>query len=232
MNEALSHSTSLPQRLYEGFERIASVMRGEQWSASSAQGLNPAQLQVLRLLAARENRELRVKAIAAHMGVSAPAVTDTLAALERKGLVAKSADLADTRAVLVNITPQGRSVLDAIKLVPSDTDVALAQLSASEQADLLLLQIKLIRLLQNAGTIPVQRMCITCLHFRPNVYVNALKPHHCAFVNLAFGDRDLRLDCGEHETAESSVQTATWRNFTQNGSESLQAQPKTEGSLS
>ena len=55
--------------------------------------------------------------------------------------------------------------------------------------------------LQEARAIPVQRMCLTCRHFRPHVHDDPARPHHCAFVDAAFGDAALRLDCADHETA-------------------------------
>ena len=215
----------LPRRLRDGFDRIAAAMRVDQWSAANAEGLNPTQAQVLAFLARRDETGLRVKEIATHLGVSQPSATDTIGALERKGLVVKGADAGDARAVAVRVNKEGLSTLNAIGLASSAMDVALARLSVSEQADLLMLQIKLIRLLQQAGAIPAQRMCVTCRYFQPYAHSDALNPHHCAFVNAAFGDRNLRLDCREHEPAEPSVQTANWWTFSKEGAATPQENP-------
>lgn len=208
-------SEPLPRRLRDGLERLASVLRSDQWSAANAVGLNPTQAHVLSFLAGRGEAGLRVKAIAGHLGVTQPTATDSVAALERKGLVSKQADASDARAVAVRVTQAGRDAVRAIGLSSMATDEALAALSPTDQAALLLLVTKLIRSLQLAGALPAQRICVTCRHFRPNAHPGAEAPHHCAFVNAAFGTRDLRLDCGEHEPAEPSVQAATWRAFTE-----------------
>lgn len=208
-------SEPLPRRLRDGLERLASVLRADQWSAANAAGLNPTQAHVLSFLAGRGEAGLRVKAIAGHLGVTQPTATDSVAALERKGLVSKQADASDARAVAVRVTQAGRDAVRAIGLSSMATDEALAALSPTDQAALLLLVTKLIRSLQLAGALPAQRVCVTCRHFRPNAHPGADAPHHCAFVNAAFGSRDLRLDCGEHEPAEPSVQAATWRAFTE-----------------
>lgn len=208
-----TNSEPLPRRLRDGLERLASVLKADQWSAANAVGLNPTQAHVLSFLAGRGEAGLRVKAIAEHLGVTQPTATDSIAALERKGLVAKGLDASDARAVAVRVTQAGRDAVKAIGLSTMATDTALASLSAAEQADLLLLVVKLIRSLQIAGALPEQRACVTCRHFRPNAHPGADAPHHCAFVNAAFGTRHLRLDCGEHETAEPSAQAATWRAF-------------------
>ncbi|MCA3283429.1 MAG: MarR family transcriptional regulator [Roseomonas sp.] len=196
----------------EGFERIALVLRSDLWMASGKAGLNPSQAQALALLAERAGG-LRAKEIAAHLAVSPPTIADTLAALERKGLVARAPDPADARAMRVMLTDEGQKVGRALAQSKSQVTTALAMLSPDQQADLLLSQIRIIRSLQLAGAIPEQRICVSCRHFRPNAYPGAAQPHHCAFVNAAIGDRDLRLDCGEHEAADPSIQSANWMAF-------------------
>ena len=208
-------------RLREGFERVALVLRADLWAAAGNSALNPAQAQVLALLAARPSG-LRAKDIAAHLAVSAPSMADTLSALQRKGLLTRTSDPADARAVIARLTEDGQALGRALASATSQVMSALARLSPSEQADLLLTQIKLIRTLQLAGAIPLQRMCVSCRHFRPNAHPAEAKPHHCAFVNAPIGTRDLRLDCGEHEAADPDIQAVTWTSFV-NGSPPLQA---------
>jgi len=205
-------SDSVTTRLREGFERIALVLRSDLWIASGKAGLNPTQAQALALLAERAGG-LRAKEIAAHLAVSPPTIADTLAALERKGLVARAQDPADARAMRVILTDEGQKVGRALAQSKSQVTMALAMLSPDQQADLLLSQIRIIRSLQLAGAIPEQRICVSCRHFRPNAYPGAAQPHHCAFVNAAIGDRDLRLDCGEHEAADPSIQSVNWMVF-------------------
>ena len=73
--------------------------------------------------------------------------------------------------------------------------------------------VTMIKRLQDAGAIPIQRMCVSCRHFRPYAHADAAKPHHCAFVNAAFGQRDLRIECRDHSMADPSLQAATWGVF-------------------
>lgn len=220
-----SASDPLVARLREGFDRIAFVLRADLWAAAGDGGLNPAQAQALSLLAGRP-AGLRPKEIAAHLAVSAASVTDTLGALVRKGLVRRDPDPGDARAAIMRATREGRSLGEKIARSSSQVAAALAALPPAAQEELLLTQIALIRQLQTAGAVPLQRMCLSCRHFRPDAHPRAARPHHCAFVNAAIGSRDLRLDCGEHEAADPVVQAATWTSFA-NGSPTLQAQPST-----
>lgn len=210
-------------RLRDGFELIALVLRADMWTSAGAAGLNPAQMQALGCLHGRPEG-LRGKDLAAHLSVSAPSIADTVSALERKGLVARRPDPADARASRVVLTEEGRRVAEAGARAASQVAQALAGLSPAAQAELLSTQISLIRQLQLAGAIPLQRMCVSCRHFRPQAHPGQAQPHHCAFVNAPIGGRDLRLDCGEHEAADPAVQSANWTAF-DTGRLPLQAQP-------
>lgn len=209
-------------RLREGFDRIAFVLRADMWAAAGAAGLNPTQAQVLGLLAGRP-AGLRPKEIAAHLAVSAPSIADTLGALVRKGLIQRDVDPSDARAAIVRATSDGLRLGAQLAQSVSQVADALAALPPAAQQELLLTQIAIIRQLQIVGAIPLQRMCVSCRHFRPHAYPRAAKPHHCAFVDAAIGDRDLRLDCGEHEAADPVGQAITWAAFAK-GSPNHQAQ--------
>lgn len=205
-------SDSIIVRLHVGLERIAFVLRADLWGLAGQFGLNPTQAQVLNLLASRSDG-LRAKEIAAHVSVSAPSMTDTLAALARKELITREADPVSRRTVRVRPTEAGRALGEQIARASTQVGEALATLSVSAQAELLLTQIVLIRELQRAGAIPVQRMCVTCHYFRPRSYSGSPKVHHCAFIDAPIGDHDLRLDCMEHATADTALEDVNWDAF-------------------
>jgi hypothetical protein len=150
-------------------------------------------------------------AFAGHLGVRKPTVTDSVIALERKGLVRRQADPADARATIVKVTPD--AVAQPAAAVPSLAAAALADLTEAEQASLLKTLVKLIRSLQLRQAIPPQRMCVTCKYFRPNVHPEAAEPHHCGFADAPFGNRALRLDCAEHEQAGAPEMARNWNVF-------------------
>jgi len=85
------------------------------------------------------------------------------------------------------------------------------QRSTSEEQTIFLRGlIKIIRKLQAQGQLSIAKMCVTCAFFQPNRYANSDRPHHCAFVNAPFGDRNLRLNCPEHVAAEAEVAQQNW----------------------
>lgn len=73
--------------------------------------------------------------------------------------------------------------------------------------------VKIIRALQINGDISPQRMCVTCEHFRAHAHQDAANPHHCAFIDMAFGASDLRLNCADHGEVELAKRDAQWSQF-------------------
>jgi DNA-binding MarR family transcriptional regulator len=210
--ETPSDPTPISHRISEGLARLAAAMRSDDWTRAEATGLKPTQLAILDYLAGRD-RPVRVKEIAIHLGVSQPTATDSIAALERKGYAEKAAAAGDKRAAAVVVSAAGRAILAEASAAEGSAAAAARALPAGEQEDLLMSIVKMIRHLQEAEAIPVQRMCATCRYFRPYQHDDAAKPHHCDFVNAAFGQRDFRVDCREHETADPATRAATWDAF-------------------
>ena len=204
---------SISSRIREGLSRLATAMRVDDWDRAKAAGLNPTQLAILTLLDGRRESGLGDKEIAAHLGVSQPTATDTINALERKGYLAKRPGKTDRRAVRVVPTADGIAVLQTADAGDGLAERAIDCLDDREQEDLLLTLIKMIRHLQETDAIPVQRMCISCRHFAPFAHADAARPHHCHFVDAAFGQRDLRLDCRDHEEADPAFRAATREAF-------------------
>ncbi|KQQ91018.1 MarR family transcriptional regulator [Aureimonas sp. Leaf324] len=214
--------TSINHRILEGLTRVATAMRIDEWDRAKATGLNPTQLAILDLLEGRAGG-LGVKDIAVHLGVSQPTATDSVGALERKGLLAKKAVEGDRRAVRVVVTAEGLSVLSSGSQGAGLAERAVDALDPVRQQHLLTTLVAMIRHLQEIDAIPIQRMCVGCRHFAPYAHSDAAQPHHCNLVDAAFGQRDLRVDCREHETADPQSRAATWDRFLQGSDQPLQA---------
>lgn len=189
-------------------------------------GLTPLQAQVLVLLRAVPAQGMRLAQVSRALAVTMPAATEAVAVLEQRGLLrrAQPADppsgpltgQARTRGragVFVVLTTAGRSESEKGVSWPGFLLPALESLTPAEQAGLLRSLTKMVRALQEAGQIPVARMCVTCRFFRPDVHDDAERPHHCAFVDAPFGDRHLRLDCAEHEAADAADVARNWQRF-------------------
>lgn len=191
--------------------RLALFWRAAGWRAAGARGLTPTQAEILSRLAA--GGAARPGDLARGLGVSAPTLTDAVSTLVAKGLAARQPDPADRRAGRVVLTAQGADTAAGLPDMPGAIAPVLDGLSGADRAGLLRGLTLVIRGLQEAGAIPAQRMCVTCRHFRPNVHDDAARPHHCGFVDAAFGDADLRIACADHGETTQGERARTFARF-------------------
>ncbi len=203
---------SLPLRIHEGLERVATALRADDWASARAAGVNPTQFTILATLEGRPDG-MSVRDIALQLGVSQPSATDSISALERKGLLFKTAAPCDRRSTRIVLTEHGLASLATAHATRSVAEQAAQALDSQQQEDLLVSLVTMIRHLQETGTIPIQRMCVSCRYFEPYAHADAAQPHHCSFVDAAFGQHELRVNCREHETADPSARAATWAEF-------------------
>ncbi len=206
-------------RVATGLVKIGLALKHQAWRQASRQGLSPTQAQMLTLLRPSP-RGLRLGEVADRLAVTAATASEALDALARKGLVCKTRDAADRRALAVRLTPSGRRVADRVAGWPDFLLQAVDALSPAEQGVFLRGLVKMIRTLQERGQISASQMCVTCRFFRPYAHQDGERPHHCDFVDAPFGDRHLRLDCPDHEPAGARQLRETWERFAAAGAQS------------
>jgi DNA-binding MarR family transcriptional regulator len=204
--------TTTRRRIATAISKIGLAVRHAAWTAVLPYGLTPTQGEILAILR-RIPAGVRPSALAAELGITRATVTDALAALARKGLVRLAALPQDRRGRLVRVTRDGaRAAVRAVTWPDILRDAARA-LSVEEQGVLLRILLKLIRELQERGRIVPARMCVSCQFFRPYTHADPARPHHCAFVDAAFGDPDLRIECPDHVAAAPRHAAQIWKAF-------------------
>jgi DNA-binding MarR family transcriptional regulator len=205
---------SASQQVVAGLARIGAVLKSQAWQRAWPAGLTPTQAQMLALLHAHgAGRPWRLGALAAELAITPATASDAVDALVRKGLVRKRRARDDGRAVELTLTPEGAQLAAATAAWPDALLRALDTLTPAEQAALLRALMTVIRALQRSGQIPVARLCVACRYFRPHVYADPERPHHCAFVDAPFGDRQLRLDCPDFAANDADAAEAVWQRF-------------------
>lgn len=106
MVETESQVTELAGELQRVLSKVFSVLRRGDGTRSAAGGeLTLAQLSILLTLLDRG--PIRMTELAAHERVRTPTTTVAIRRLEKLGLVKRSRDPSDLRAVLVDVTPRG-----------------------------------------------------------------------------------------------------------------------------
>src|SRR5687767_6159284 len=105
MVEAEPQVTELAGELQRVLSRMFSVLRRVDTNPGETADLTLAQLSILLTLL--DLGPIRMTELAAHERVRTPTTTVAIRRLEKLGLVKRSRDPSDLRAVLVDITPRG-----------------------------------------------------------------------------------------------------------------------------
>jgi DNA-binding MarR family transcriptional regulator len=198
-------------RLITGLAKIGLALKSQAWKGANSRGISPTQGQILVLLARDAERDQRLSDLAEALGVTAATTSDAVRSLHEKGLVTKTRSSGN--ALDIRLTETGRAEAARTAEWPDFLLSAVETLSGAEQAVFLRGLVKMLYSLQERGLIPVTQMCPTCRFFRPNVHHNPERPHHCAFVDAAFGDSALRLECQDHDQAPPKQAQQAWEAF-------------------
>ncbi|CAM3049683.1 MarR family transcriptional regulator [Mycobacterium intermedium] len=100
--------SELAEGLHRALSKLFTILRRGDPNNMVAGELTLAQLSILVTLL--DQGPIRMTDLAAHERVRTPTTTVAIRRLEKIGLVKRSRDPSDLRAVLVDITPQGRAV--------------------------------------------------------------------------------------------------------------------------
>jgi DNA-binding MarR family transcriptional regulator len=123
--------TELAEGLHRTLSKLFSMLRRGDPSGAVAGDLTLAQLSILVTLL--DKGPIRMTDLAAHERVRTPTTTVAIRRLEKVGLVKRSRDPSDLRAVLVDITPRGRAVHgESLANRRAALAAMLSQLSGSE----------------------------------------------------------------------------------------------------
>jgi DNA-binding MarR family transcriptional regulator len=179
-------------RLPDLLERIGRLLRA---ARHRTELLNPAQWEALRYLG-RANRYSRTpSALTRYLGSTKGTVSQTVIALERKGLVRRGDDPRDRRSVRLGLTPRGRANLqrDPMAGLLDGIDPALLTRLESDLADLLIH-------LQRSNQRRAFGLCSTCRFFQRDVEdAQAGGPHRCGLTLEPLSDGESLQICAEHE---------------------------------
>ena len=174
-------------------ERIGRLIKTEEQVGD----LYPAQWSALRYLR-RANRFSRTPmALAQFLGTTRGTISQTLIALERKGLILRQPSERDRRSVEIALTAEGQDLLndDPIDRLASDIDTALDR--KPKQAREVLERILAQLIAVNDGR-PFGQ-CKTCHYFKKSSGSTSEEPHHCALLDVNLSDADSEKICVEQE---------------------------------
>jgi DNA-binding MarR family transcriptional regulator len=193
--------TDLPRRLLTALSKAGQVLRSQTRPDLHALQLTPTQAEILNALAAARGEEKRLGDVARTLGVRAPTASEAVAALIRKKLVRRTPATDDGRAIALELTPRGARIAEQAAEWPQPFVAAVSLLDPREQALLLANVVRVLRCFEAAGLVAAVRMCPGCENFRRGAHTDPDRPHHCALLDVALGDGDVRFDCALHRRA-------------------------------
>lgn len=135
MSEGQQQVTALAADLQRVLARLLTVVRRGDSGSGSRPDLTMAQVSILLTLI--DSGPIRMTELAARERVRTPTTTVAIRRLEKLGLVERSRDPSDMRAVLVEVTPQGMvQYREALEARRTHLAELLTRLTDEERADL------------------------------------------------------------------------------------------------
>jgi DNA-binding MarR family transcriptional regulator len=205
-------SLSLPQALASALRRLTHLAHTSSWDQWAVQRLTPTQRRILDVVASRRE-SLTLSALARELGVTPATASDSVGALESKGLIQKRRSEVDGRALALMLTTEGQSSVTALAALPDPLLNAFDALTPDEQEIFYRSAMKMIHGLQESGALPISRMCVRCQHFEPFRAAESGHPHFCHLAGSPLADRHMRLECPEHEAGDEATQNSIWERF-------------------
>jgi len=192
----LSHQNRhVESKIVASLERIAQAFRVLLWQESKAFSLSPIQVQVLIFLLYHSPEKRKVSYLATEFNMTKATISDTIKTLEQKDLITKTYEPHDTRSYVIHLTPKGEEIAGKTSLFTREIRKPIDHLHPDDKENLLLSLLNIIRHLNRAEVITIQRMCMTCSYYRSS---GAGRKHFCTLLNQPLHTRDLRVDCPEH----------------------------------
>jgi DNA-binding MarR family transcriptional regulator len=153
----------MPERakIVELVDRLSRIAHSLQF----AEGLNPAQWEALRFVARANRNSCSPGALADFMGSTKGTVSQTLKALEAKGLIARNRKPNDRRSVRISVTPMGLETLGKDPL--GGIHDALESCNEREQTEVVQSMERLLGAVQSHQKIPEFGPCLDCTHYKP-----------------------------------------------------------------
>lgn len=186
----------VPAKVVVALDRIARGMRSHRQAVASGAGITVLQAELLRTLADGQPPPAFAGPLAVELGVSQPTVSDSLAALERKGYIRRVETPQDRRRSTFLLTAAGTRLAADLASLDQALLTGVARLADPAQDELLAILLSLIACLLDSGALAVARTCPTCQFFD-----EAGAGPRCALLQVDLAPSDLRVNCPEHQPA-------------------------------
>ena len=193
------HLTNIDSKIVAALEKISEVFRVLLWTEAKEHNVSPIQMQILIFLKYHTtDKQRRIAFIAREFNLTKATISDSVKALEQKGLIKRETDSIDSRSFNFSLTEKGVKLTGMVEHFTVPLDVAIATLSPEQKGYLLSSVFDLIYRLNSQGIISTQRMCYNCHYYGGD----RGQYHYCNLMQAPLAFEDLRLECPEHKMPE------------------------------
>lgn len=191
-----NQNSSIESKIVCSLERVSQAFRVLLWNESKEYSLSPIQVQVLIFLLTHSDEKHKVSYLADEFNMTKATLSETVKTLEHKELIYKVFEPYDSRSYIIHLTKKGRVIAEKSSVFSEQIQVPIDKLSSGDKERLLLSLLDIIRHLNKARIITIQRMCYTCHYYESNAKG---QDHFCRLMNIKLSEIDLRIDCPEHK---------------------------------
>lgn len=189
-------------KIEELIERLDNLRRRYVRDYAYSCQLNLRQFEALVYLSKCNHYSDTPLALTDYLGLTKGTVSQTVIALEEKGLLEKSIDPSDKRVVHLKLTPVGRRTVEKC-LKDSPISKGVEQSSQEDGAEQIAEQLEnLLVTLQRANSFKTFGVCRTCSHFRAS---GLGVKHQCGLTLEPLTEKESLKICREH-----SVEANSW----------------------
>jgi DNA-binding MarR family transcriptional regulator len=193
------HLTNIDSKIVAALEKISEVFRVLLWTEAKEHNVSPIQMQILIFLKYHtSDKQRRIAFIAKEFNLTKATISDSVKALEQKGLIKRETDTVDSRSFNFSLTEKGMKLTGVVENFTVPLDIAISSLSQDQKNYLLSSIFDLIFRLNSQGIISTQRMCYNCFYYGGN----RAEYHFCNLMQAPLKFDDLRLECPEHKAKE------------------------------
>lgn len=125
--------------------------------------------------------------------LSKASLSETIQALQQKGLLRKENATFDCRTRILTVTSHGKNAVEG-GLYRRDLQLHFDALLTDKKESIFVTLLGVLQFLAEKGTIPTQRMCYTCSHFSAG-------KSFCKLLNKKLKIENLQIDCQDHNVA-------------------------------
>ena len=186
----------IESKIVASLERISQAFRVLLWQESKELSLSPIQIQVLIFLLHHSEEKRKVSYLADEFNMSKATISDTIKTLWNKELIVKVAEQYDTRSYTLHLTNKGQEIAIKTSMFTDELRKPINLLHQDDKEIMLLNLLDIIRHLNRSGIITIQRMCLNCSFYQS---LNNGQVHFCELLNQQLKNKDLRIDCPEHQ---------------------------------